>query len=492
MFLAESLDCLIEWLRERGEQPDPAALATRHLVGLDVDPRAVATARRVLALRVREHGARLEPACLEAAIRVGNTLVPGTLDGRFDVVVGNPPYVFGEFVDAKARADWATHFTLGRAGQPDAFKLFYERTAGDLLRAGGCHGFVVPDAILGRDGHADLRRWLLRELHLVRACHVGAVFRRGGVRPDGVLTRAQRVGVSGVVIVGERGGVRRDADSIEVDQWTSQGPKPGHRVSARLAARLDGSPWVLHAPEGWLGSQGLRSRMERSGATVADLLLPGTGGLTRGEELGKQALEPRGSDPTQVPIYSGDCVRRYRSKPPRLQGPRGAVDKPEAVYRGPKVLYVKTGAGPVAACVRDDFPALQSVYLLHAQRDVPVRVVVGFLCSALVTAYIWYQWTSAKRQQPQLTLGNLRSIPLPRMTAGQAAHLSEAVRAVEEADEVDLPERERRVDELVAQMYGISLESSAEILAPALDAIPSSQRPSWWGNLTSESGLGVR
>jgi len=217
MFLAEALDLLSRWYREHGAVPDPAALACRHLVGLDVDPRAVTTARRVLALRAAELGGVLDPSALEAAVRVGNTLVPGTLDGSFDVVVGNPPYVFGEYVDKGARAQWAAHFTLGRAGQPDAFKLFYERTAGPLLRPGGVHGFVVPDAILGRDGHADLRRWLLRQLRLVAACHVGPIFRRGGVGADGQLSRTQRVGVSGVVVSMRRlwrAHVRRAADGL--------------------------------------------------------------------------------------------------------------------------------------------------------------------------------------------------------------------------------------------------------------------------------------
>jgi predicted RNA methylase len=488
MFLAEALELLCFWHREHGAAPDSAALACRHLVGLDVDPRAVTTARRVLALRVAELGGVLDPAALEAAVRVGNTLVPGTLDGSFDVVVGNPPYVFGEYVDKDARAQWAAHFTLGRAGQPDAFKLFYERTAGPLLRPGGVHGFVVPDAILGRDGHADLRRWLLRQLRLVAACHVGPIFRRGGVGADGQLGRTQRVGVSGVVVIG----CREDSvpATIEVDRWTSDGPEPGHRVVSTLAARVDGSPWVLHAPEGWLGLDGLRAQMERVGATLVDVLQGGTAGITRGEELGKRSLQPNDGDPSCLPIYSGDCVRRYRSRPARLQVPREMVTKADHFYSGPKILFVKTGAGPVAAQVRDDFPALQSVYLLHVVPDVPAQVVVGILCSALVTAYSWYQWTSAKRQQPQFTLGNLRSIPLPRVRADDAEQLCRAVAAAETATERQAAGREYAVDQIIARLYGVDLDEVRPLLAPALHAIPPSQRPAWW-NHPDFSGAGV-
>jgi len=483
MFLAEALDLLVGWWAAHGSGPcSSAELAIRHLAGLDVDPRAVATARRVLALRVREHGSDVQPSALEAAIRVGNTLVPGTVDGSFDVVVGNPPYVFGEFVAPAVRDHWATHFSLGRSGQPDAFKLFYEATAGDLLRPRGTHGFVVPDAMLGRDGHADLRRWLLRRLRLVQVCHVGPVFRRGGISPGGALQRAQRVGVSGVVVVGVAEEGRDLEATIAVDQWTPQGPRPGHKVPAALAARIDGSPWVLHAPAGWLGADGLRSRMERGGATLGDVLRPGTAGLTRGEELGKQALQSIDGSPHHMPVYSGDCVGRYRARPPRLQGARDALRKPSEVYAGPKILFVKTGAGPVAARVKDDFPSLQSVYLLHVEDDVPVQVVVGLLCSALITAYSWYQWTSAKRQQPQFTLGNLRSIPLPRVTAPDAKALCHAVAAAEVATAETAPACEYAVDQIVARLYGVELEAIFALLRPALDAIPPSQRPAWWGH----------
>lgn len=491
VFLAEALELLVDWAEERGQQVDPAQIAKTALVGLDVDPRAVSTARRVIALRVAELGSTLPPSALEVAVRVGNTLVPGTLDGTFDVVLGNPPYVFGEYVDKDAKAQWATHFSLGRAGQPDAFKLFYERTAGELLRPGGVHGFVVPDAMIGRDGHADLRRWLLRNLQLVTACHVGPVFRRGGVRSDGQLQRAQRVGVSGVVVVGERD-AQRDGAQIRVDHWTSDGPEAGHHVDAVLAARTDGSPWVLHAPAGWLGPEGLRSKMERLGVTLNDVLLTGTAGLTRGEELGKQSLQPRSADPSFIPIYSGDCVRRYRPLQPRLQGPRDLVAKPESFYAGPKILFVKTGAGPVAARVPDDFPALQSVYMLHVVPEVPTEVVVGIICSALITAYSWYQWTSAKRQQPQFTLGNLRSIPLPRVSASQASVLVEAVRRAEQASQADAAAAEYRVDELIAQLYGLSLGEIIPLLSPALNTIPASQRPAWWGHPDFRDELSVR
>ena len=491
MFLAEGLECIIRWCEERGQTLEPGALASQVLVGLDVDPRAVATARRVIALRVAELGGKIAPESLEVAVRVGNTLVPGTLDGTFDVVLGNPPYVFGEYVDKDAKAQWATHFSLGRAGQPDAFKLFYERTAGDLLRPGGVHGFVVPDALIGRDGHADLRRWLLRHLRLVSACHVGPIFRRGGVRADGQLQRPQRVGVSGVVVVGERS-EEAHTGQIRVDLWSKDGPALGHHVEAALAARPDGSPWVLHAPVGWLGPDGLRSQMERVGATLGDVLLTGTAGLTRGEELGKQSLEPCNHAPGFTPIYSGDCVHRYRALPARLQGPEALIQKPVSFYSGPKILFVKTGAGPVAACVEDDLPALQSVYLLHVVPDVPVDVVVGIICSAMVTAYSWYQWTSAKRQQPQFTLGNVRAIPLPRVTAADARQLCAAVSAAVQADADGAAAAQHAVDQIVARLYGVDLDEVAPLLKPALDAIPPSQRPAWWGHPDFRVGQSVR
>jgi hypothetical protein len=286
------------------------------------------------------------------------------------------------------------------------------------------------------------------------------------------------VGVSAVVVVTER---RPAAGACRIDRWGPEGATPSHEVGvARLVGRA-GEPWCIWAPAAWYGPRGLRARLEAGGALGA-ALLPGTRGLTRGEELGKSSLAATAGPPPRghVAIYAGADVHRHEVAPPRRHVAGARVVKDPAYYRGPKILFVKTGAGPVAAVAADDLPALQSVYVLHARPGLDPDGVVAVACSALVTAYAYYAWTSGKRLQPQLTLANLRALPFPADADGLEAALARLGRLVRAGGRGRRAERERAIDDGVARLFGLSLEEWLPALAPALDALPASQRPRWW------------
>ena len=146
---------------------------------------------------------------------------------------------------------------------------------------------------------------------------------------------------------------------------------------------------------------------------------------------------------------------------------------------------VKTGAGLVAARVDDDLPALQSVYLLHCSRDPDAPdedALAALLCSALLGAYACYRWTAQKKVQPQLTLAELRALPVPSgLPVAEWRAIAELARARRLAhDTHDVSRLERALDERIAGAYGLVLDVQLEALRPALDALPRSQRPAWW------------
>ena len=59
------------------------------------------------------------------------------------------------------------------------------------------------------------------------------------------------------------------------------------------------------------------------------------------------------------------------------------VRKRAAYYAAPRILVVKTGAGPVAAVCEGTWPVLQSIYLGHLAVDLDPYGVVGVVNSAL-------------------------------------------------------------------------------------------------------------
>jgi len=556
-FLLVALDALVDWHLERarwrpgdlspedrqslyaltgrgleGARPAlKARLASTHLYGVDVDSRALEVARMSLYLRILENGGSQGSETLlpdlTSNLRCGNALVEpawvrstDALDrirpwdprgasgvapileaGGFDFVVGNPPYVFGEHIAEDERAAYA-RYALGRAGQPDLYKLFYERTVEAFLRPGGWHGFVVPDALLARDEHRDVRRWVSARLSLKRLNHVGRVFEGATVAlPAGASGPRRAVGVSSVVVIGQKGETPGQG-ACQVDTWASGRVATSRDLPAGALGK-DGAPWSISAPPGWLGESGLKSILEAAPSRVESFLADaGPRGITRGEELGKGSLEScevRGvARDGHVPIYAGADVRRHFMMPAARQAARASLRKPAAYYLGPKVCFVKTGAGPVAAPCYDDLPALQSVYLLHLSRRpgaVCPDVLAAVLCSAPVTAYAFFTWTSGKLLQPQFTIDNVKALPVPALDRATSGAIRRATgtlrellargegaspRAVRERLAAEAASAEMEVDALVCGAFRIRLEAWKGVLGEAFQSLPASQRPRWW------------
>lgn len=171
------------------------------LVGIDVDPGAVATARASLAAWADRNGA--DPRAADAVdLRVGDALGAPLADliGRVDLVVGNPPFL-AQNASATAR-DAATRSVLrdrfGDLGPyADTAGLFLLASL-ELLRDRGVSMMVQPASFLAARDAASVRDsvlegaelaalWGSDELHFDAAVHVCApVVRVGADRPGRV------------------------------------------------------------------------------------------------------------------------------------------------------------------------------------------------------------------------------------------------------------------------------------------------------------------
>ncbi len=75
--------------------------------------------------------------------------------GRFTHIVGNPPYVRVQHLEAAGRARIAGQWSVIR-GATDLYLVFYELGL-DLLRSGGALGYITPSSWLRSDSGAMLR-----------------------------------------------------------------------------------------------------------------------------------------------------------------------------------------------------------------------------------------------------------------------------------------------------------------------------------------------
>lgn len=127
------------------------------LSGWDVDVEAVAAARHAIAA-----AASLPERDVAACLVVGDALGPvPPSPGRWDLIVGNPPWVDASRMvadDPARRAELAGRFEVC-AGNWDLWCPFVERAL-SLLAPGGIHGFIVPRQLLAAPYARATRRRL--------------------------------------------------------------------------------------------------------------------------------------------------------------------------------------------------------------------------------------------------------------------------------------------------------------------------------------------
>lgn len=359
---------------------------------------------------------------------------PVTAPG-FDVLIGNPPYVFGEWhhpIQLRAVRE-----RLSPIRQVDLYHAFLELVI-RKRRRDGYWSLIVPDPVLARDDTQHLRKLMLAAGDLW-ASHVGCVFADAAV--------------SCVVLT--QGPLKRR--QIEVHDTPSADASHDHLGTlpyAALGAISDSGFRLTLNEDALLLLAKLQSRHRR----LNELVLT----ISRGEEAGKKDLLPRG--PGREPCIVGEDIEPFAIRqPPRLAIAAGAVRKPRSFYAAPKAVTVKTGIRPKTAIDREGFVSLQSVYNLHAKPRVPIELVAAILNSRVASWFIWAMYTSGKKLFPQLNQRHLLEIPVPE--SDKEADIIDAVHRLENCQ--SSAQRAfliAKLDDLVSSAYGLTPDERAIIM----------------------------
>lgn len=201
-FLIAAYDKILETLEKQNPQ---ISLFTKfdilkdNIYGVDLDEQAVEIAQLNLLLKVLTQRAKLPT--LQHNIRMGNSLVSGNAEslepyfgekwqkqkpfnwnekfkevflptkvstkadeqGGFDVVIGNPPYIFarGKSFSNQVKKYYYDQYELAEY-QLNTYLLFINRSY-KLLKDGGYFGFIIPNTWLTIDTFSNLRKFLLEQ-----------------------------------------------------------------------------------------------------------------------------------------------------------------------------------------------------------------------------------------------------------------------------------------------------------------------------------------
>jgi type I restriction-modification system DNA methylase subunit len=160
-----------------------------NIFGVDLDKQAVEISQLNLLLKIAEKKQQLP--LLEQNIKCGNSLIDDEKlagdkafkweeqfkkimkEGRFDVVIGNPPYISYYGSDAvkltdEERTYFKNHYEIVKRDKErlNAFCLFLEKGS-KLLKDGGYLGFIVNKTLLVLPSYKNLRKYLIDNFKIV-------------------------------------------------------------------------------------------------------------------------------------------------------------------------------------------------------------------------------------------------------------------------------------------------------------------------------------
>jgi len=188
-FLIKAFDILIEEskikLKRELNYEEKKELLLSCIHGVDLDERACDIAKLNLSLKLATRGEKL-PA-LHDNIRNGNSLIDNKeiaedkafkweekFPFKFDVVIGNPPYVFGgNFGISELEKKFFQKEYVSASGKLNLFSLFIDKST-SILKNEGFLGFILPNTLLRVTSYEGTRKEILDKTKILQIINLEA------------------------------------------------------------------------------------------------------------------------------------------------------------------------------------------------------------------------------------------------------------------------------------------------------------------------------
>lgn len=444
-FLIKAFDVLdnaLKTKRQDDNRYDPirkSEILSSNIYGVDLDKQAVEIARLNLLLKALTSDLKLPN--LTKNIKEGNSLISKGKElekpfdwkqeykevfdgGGFDVVIGNPPYIFarGGNFDKETKQYFYDNFQLA-SYQLNTFLLFIDR-AYQLLKPGGYLGFIVPNTWLTIDTFSQLRKFLLEETSGLQIINIfDKVF--GGANVDTCMLIFNK----GKPKNAKLGEFRDGKLTIVGDFPVSQFKKNNYIINIALAKNKD--------------KAAILDKIRKKAKTLSDFAITSTG--LKAYQIGKgrpaQTTETTNSrifhsndkkNNTYKKYLGGRDVCRYYlgwsgeylSYGDWLAEPRKSVP-----FNSPRILVRQIPSPPPysinAVFTKEYFLNDINSMIVYDFRDVDPLFILAVLNSKATT--FWFVNTFDKFQRktfPQFKVKELATFPIPNAIDDQQSSLA--------------------------------------------------------------------
>lgn len=489
IFLLELIDQLYQ------HSSKAASRAPHTLFAIDLDPRALAVARLLVAVRM----AALCGHSLSQALRnlannfvVGNSLLDsseikanaswqpstvefgnGRLPAEFDLIVGNPPYGLSRDQQLSARENelLKRKFAHYRSGKANKYMLFLARCY-ELLSARGSLSFVVPNAWLGIDGGARLRERLMadRAVHSIITFEE-RVFPNASVEP--VVVTLQRGGASSKFHIIHRRAVDESPHQVitlDYTRWTA----PLSRISLRANTQANLTLDKIALGSTPLGSA--QSPFEPKIALQAYAVGKGTPPQTKADAERRRFHSRNSSGRSWIKYLEGSDIKPFCTEWSGEYLHYGSwLAEPQIVerFQGPRVL-IREILGPLPYHIHAAFLSEAALYnksVLHIllkdkTRAELAEALVALLNSRLASFWISHRGRKSQRSLfPKLVNHDLKDFPLPPNFARHANQLAALARTAQRCaqSEKQVTKVRSKIDDVVNRSFNLT-DKEAELV----------------------------
>ncbi|MFH1506263.1 MAG: N-6 DNA methylase [archaeon] len=407
-----------------------------NIFGVDLDPKAVEIAQLNLLLKAAEKKHRLPT--LQENIKVGNSLIDDKEvsdrafkweeefkdiinEGGFDVVIGNPPYVFTrdvEFQDAFKDYVRKNYFEgmettskshARQAGKVNLYALFLIKSI-KLLKENGLFAFIIPNNILRTTTYDTIRKFILDNCKIVQIVDLGAgVFE--GVTASTIVLILQKEGDS----------KERDKNKVKILINQNQLAKLSKPMEIQQKLFLENTSYTFNIT--LTGSEReIFEKIERDSVALGEITIIHAGGIATGPnknemienykktEKYKPLLEGKDITPF-VPIFSDRYILYDRKLLYRA--------REESIFLSPeKIVTQRIGGGNRVLVVSYDnkqyytFNSTNTILLKFSEYK--LKYILAVLNSKLINWYYVNKFTNKSTLTVNISKTFLESIPIKK------------------------------------------------------------------------------
>lgn len=148
---------------------------TENIFGVDISERSVKRTKLILSLLALMNGEDIKD--IKFNIQKGDSLNYNWQDefcngGKFDIIIGNPPYVRIQNLEASVRSFLQENWGTARTGDIDLYIPFFELGL-QLINQNGIVGYITPSSYFSSKAGKNLRRFLRKNHHIVEIIDFG-------------------------------------------------------------------------------------------------------------------------------------------------------------------------------------------------------------------------------------------------------------------------------------------------------------------------------